>query len=53
MTIGQNIRALRKKKGLTQAQLAERLNITDRAVPGATPCSTTVSWPSSRSSTAW
>lgn len=30
--IGRLIKELRKEKGLTQAQLAERLNITDRAV---------------------
>lgn len=31
-TIGAFISACRKEKGLTQKQLAEKLNITDRAV---------------------
>ena len=30
---GKFIASCRKEKGLTQAQLAEKLNITDRAVP--------------------
>ena len=28
----ENLKTMRKEKGLTQAQLAEKLNITDRAV---------------------
>ena len=31
-TIGKFVAASRKEKGLTQKQLAEKLNITDRAV---------------------
>ena len=31
-TIGKFVAACRKEKGLTQKQLAEKLNITDRAV---------------------
>ena len=34
MTIGENIRIARKKSGLTQEELAERLGITFKAVSG-------------------
>ena len=32
MTVGENIRRIRKKKGLTQKQLGERLNMTQSAI---------------------
>ena len=41
--IGTFITERRREKGLTQAQLAERLNITDRAVSGFPPSSSGIS----------